>query len=297
MAHLLPGSILYPFGPACDDELAPEDDDGSTDRIRLLHPFTFYHETHDNCYVNNNGAISFEKPVPDYTPDAFPLADFCMVCPYWADCDNENEGDIYFGQRTDKETLETISEHLKNYFELSTCEIRSALIVTWYRVGYHGSESNKTNTFQAVLCTDEEKSFAIFNYHDMQWTTGTASEGDALTGLGGYAAQAGFNTGREYFNMPHSRTEHIRNVQSTSNVGVPGRWVFRVDDMMAPGGCMHKDTFLHFGQTIWTDQSCDEKCSCKISRKMECENKPCEDNLVCLPLGRHYMCQINEEDC
>ena len=49
----------------------------------------------------------------------------------------------------------------------------------------------KTNTFQAVLVTDGLYSFVLFNYGDINWTTGTASGGDAFTGLGGTPAQVG----------------------------------------------------------------------------------------------------------
>ena len=45
------------------------------------------------------------------------------------------------------------------------------------------------DTFQAVLITDGKYSFAIFNYGIMTWTTGTASGGSSLTGLGGTPAQ------------------------------------------------------------------------------------------------------------
>lgn len=47
----------------------------------------------------------------------------------------------------------------------------------------------QVNTFQAVLITDGVSSFALFNYHEISWTTGTASGGDPLTGLGGVMAQ------------------------------------------------------------------------------------------------------------
>lgn len=48
---------------------------------------------------------------------------------------------------------------------------------------------SQVNTFQAVLITDGVSSFAIFNYQEISWTTGTASGGDPLTGLGGVMAQ------------------------------------------------------------------------------------------------------------
>ena len=43
------------------------------------------------------------------------------------------------------------------------------------------------NTFQIVLITDGVTSFAMFNYGDMQWTTGYSSGG--VDGLGGTEAE------------------------------------------------------------------------------------------------------------
>ncbi len=54
------------------------------------------------------------------------------------------------------------------------------------------------------------------------------------------SSQAGFNAGdgKRYFNIPGSRTADIVNVEETTNVGFPGRWVFRIDDAnVEVGGC------------------------------------------------------------
>lgn len=45
------------------------------------------------------------------------------------------------------------------------------------------------NTFQTVLISDGAVSFALFIYEEITWSTGTASGGDPLTGLGGTTAQ------------------------------------------------------------------------------------------------------------
>jgi hypothetical protein len=47
----------------------------------------------------------------------------------------------------------------------------------------------QVNTFQAVLVSDGSYTFTLFNYYEINWTTGTASGGDPLTGLGGVMAQ------------------------------------------------------------------------------------------------------------
>lgn len=47
----------------------------------------------------------------------------------------------------------------------------------------------KVNTFQTVLISDGVAFFSMFNYGEITWSTGTASGGDPLTGLGGTTAQ------------------------------------------------------------------------------------------------------------
>ena len=102
----------------------------------------------------------------------------------------------------------------------------------------------QTNTFQAVLATDGLLSFVIFLYADgeIQWTTGEASGG--TNGLGGIPAQVGFDAGDgiRYFAVPGSQTDEIINIASTSNVGIPGMWIFRIDGQeVVAGGCQSVD--------------------------------------------------------
>ena len=69
------------------------------------------------------------------------------------------------------------------------------------------------------MITDGTYSFVIFLYADnlIQWSLG---------------AQAGFNAGDgvRSTTIPGSLTEDILNIASTSNIGVPGKYLFRVDD-------------------------------------------------------------------
>lgn len=48
---------------------------------------------------------------------------------------------------------------------------------------------SQVNTFQSVLISDGVVHFAMFNFGEITWSTGTASGGDPLTGLGGTTAQ------------------------------------------------------------------------------------------------------------
>ena len=84
------------------------------------------------------------------------------------------------------------------------------------------------------------RSFTIFLYADgeIQWTTGDESGG--FNGLGGTPAQVGFDAGDgiRSTTIPGSRTSAIINIAQTSNVGISGTWIFRIDEETIVGaGC------------------------------------------------------------
>ena len=95
----------------------------------------------------------------------------------------------------------------------------------------------QTNTFQCILATTVTESFVILLYPDgeIQWTTGIASDG--FGGLGGTEALAGINVGDGVndITIPGSLTPNIINITQTSNVGIPGVWMFKVSE----GNCLH----------------------------------------------------------
>ena len=66
--------------------------------------------------------------------------------------------------------------------------------------------------------TDGQHSYVTFLYDDIQWT----DSGRALAGI-----NAG--DGVRSVTLPGSGTEDIRNLTTTSNVGVEGVWMYRVD--------------------------------------------------------------------
>ncbi|NXW66419.1 TECTA protein, partial [Eurystomus gularis] len=231
-------SLLYPYGPAQRDQKNPKLDDGTSRKVSLTVPFTFYSKEYRSLYVNNNGVISFDTRVSQYTPDPFPLADGRpFVAPFWADVNNVKGGDVFYRQTTEPALLERITEDINRYFPTIPFRATWAFVATWDHVAYYGTESQKGNTFQAALTTNTERSFIILNYWDIQWTTGVASGGDAETGLGGTPAHAGFNSGddKNFYNIPGSQTDAIINITTTSNVNVPGRWVFQVDEFKVIG--------------------------------------------------------------
>ncbi|XP_047398612.1 sushi, nidogen and EGF-like domain-containing protein 1 isoform X7 [Sciurus carolinensis] len=306
---------FYPFGAERGDSVTPKQDDGGSGLRPLSVPFPFFGAEHSGLYVNNNGIISFLKEVSQFTPVAFPIAkDRCVVAAFWADVDNRRAGDVYYREATDAATLHRASEDVRRYFpELPDFSATWVFIATWYRVTFFGgSSSSPVNTFQTVLITNGKSSFTIFNYESISWTTGThASSGGNSAGLGGIAAQAGFNAGdgRRYFNIPGSRTADMAEVETTTNVGVPGRWAFRIDDaQVRVGGCGHTTSVclalrpcLNGGECIddCVTGNPSYSCSCLAGftgRRCqldvnECASHPCQNGGTCTHGVNSFSCE------
>ena len=200
--------------------------------------------------------VSFDAAVPQFTPDSFPITGSALFSPYWADVDIRGTGQIYYRESSDQNLLNKATTDIISIFpEFSGSFSASRLfIATWDRVGYFNSNtdlvcslllyiiisqkfyialnilySSQTNTFQCIIISDGTHTFVTFLYNDIQWTTGDASGGTG--GFGGTPAQVGFNAGDgTFFSLQGSQTAAIVDIESTTNVGVPGQYTFRVDE-------------------------------------------------------------------
>ncbi|XP_053355426.1 sushi, nidogen and EGF-like domain-containing protein 1 isoform X2 [Clarias gariepinus] len=311
----VPFEDFYPFGQEQGDTQTIKQDDGGSGLVGISVAFPFFGDRHTGLYVNNNGLVSFLREVSQFTPVAFPIAgDRRVVAPFWADIDNRHAGKVFYRESKDPKILKRATEDIHHYFpEFPTFTATWVLIATWHKVTFFGgSPVTPVNTFQVVLITDGELSFTIFQYHNVTWTTGMhASSGGNRSGLGGIAAQAGFNAGdgRRYFNIPGSRTDDVVEVETTTNVGYPGRWVFRIDDAQVKVGscndsasvCPHLRPCLNGGRCIddciTGNPSFTCSCLAGFNGRMcqididECSSNPCQNGGTCTDKVNSFTCQ------
>lgn len=151
----------------------PTNDDGSFGPIDIPFTFNLYGNDYTSLYINTNGNVTFNDPLWQYSADGFPIST-PMIAPFWADVDTRQGGMIYY-------------KILDN-----------AIIITWDQVGYFSQQTDKLNEFQMILTDGTTDMIGFgnnirFNYEDMQWTTGSASQGS--NGFGGIPATVGINEG------------------------------------------------------------------------------------------------------
>lgn len=156
-------------------QLAMEgNDDYYTSVIPLPFAFDFYGTTYTEFYINNNGNVSFGNPYSTFTPSGFPVNDFPMLAPFWADIDTRSVGQVFYKMESSRVT------------------------VIWNAVGYFSNHTDKLNTFELIFTNGWDPVVGAgynvaFSYGDMQWTTGDASGGE--NGFGGVPATVGLNKG------------------------------------------------------------------------------------------------------
>src|SRR5581483_4424639 len=155
-------------------------DDGSTSAVALGFAVDFFGSNTSTVYVNNNGNITFNGALSQFTPNG--LASGVgqpIIAPFFADVDTRGIGSglVTYGTGT-------YNEH-------------NAFGVEWPAIGYYSRGTDKLNTFELIL-TDRSDTGAgnfdiEFNYDQIQWETGGASGGSG--GLGGTSAAVGYSNG------------------------------------------------------------------------------------------------------
>ena len=227
MANLASAAVAGPGSPLLTGlggdsgfgtRIMQPNDDGSSLLLDLPFTLNFFGNSYADYYVNNNGNISFGRPLSEFTPQVFPIANVPMIAPYWGDVDTRNQSGL--------------SNPFHNNVYLASTN--NSLVVTWDTVGYYDQHNDKQNTFQLVLTdrsaqTSHAGDFDMeFRYGKLEWTTGDASDGQH--GLGGSAAVAGWNAGIAVnsFALAGSGSQNILQLVSGSNTGQTGVYRFEV---------------------------------------------------------------------
>ncbi len=110
--------------------------------------------------LNNNGILSFSRPVSGYSPETFPLSsNLKVVAPYWADVDTSGTGTVWYRQTTDKQILEraqydvTKDPTLFPALNLGDFSPSLVFIATWDHVGYYSRRTDKVSEIREVVYT------------------------------------------------------------------------------------------------------------------------------------------------
>ncbi|KAM9837942.1 alpha-tectorin-like [Aulostomus maculatus] len=216
---------------------------------------------------------------------AFQINDGSLSCTF-NDLDHRENGVVFFNQYTSGCVLQQATSDIQEYFPELTFNASWVFIATWYEVAYFPTTGTQT-TVQAVLISGGQYSFVVMNYGTIASTYHTV--------------QAGYDTigSTNHFSIPGSFSGTATGSHSAfrlnSNVNVPGRWAFRVDD--GPLGCTFNGEPVQQGDSFWSDSSCAQMCTC-TSAGLQCHSQPCSFSQICRPAAFQFSCQtVQRQTC
>lgn len=218
-------------------------DDGSTGLVSLGFTGNFAGVNISQCYVNNNGNITFAAPLNQFTPSNLNTMNTGIIAPFFADVDTRAIGSaiVRYGAGT-------VGGH--SAFGVDYGGLNSAG-VPYGGVGYYPQGTDKLNDFQVLLVDRSDTGTGNFdieiNYKQIKWETGGASGG--TSGLGGYSARVGYTNGTgvagTHYELAGSGINGAlldggpNSSAANSNVGVPGRYLFTARQGTITPGITH----------------------------------------------------------
>ncbi len=192
-------------------------DDESTSLIEISSIFesglNFFGNNYTDLYINNNGNITFTSSLYNFIPFGITESLIPIIAAFFADVDTRS------GELTPSPGGVSTGSNLL-YWDFDTANDR--MIITWDDVGAY-DYLTVPNAFQMVLTDLGNGDFSIeFRYEEVEWLLGDASDNEV--------ARAGYSSGNgvDYFELPQSGTEEMANLENTSNIGDPGRYLFNV---------------------------------------------------------------------
>ncbi|KAE8294410.1 Sushi, nidogen and EGF-like domain-containing protein 1 [Larimichthys crocea] len=288
----VPLEDFYPFGQDKGDSQTIAQDDGGSRLVEISVAFPFFGDRHTGLYVNNNGLVSFLREVSQFTPVAFPIAgDRRVVAPFWADVDNRRAGRVFYRESKEPSILRRASGDVKTYFpEFPNFNATWVLISTWLQVTFFGGNSmTPVNTFQVECMPAVEETW-------LGW------EGLQHRQVSMPVMASAISTSPAHAQLT------VVNVEGTTNVGFPGRWVFRIDDAnVEVGGCNNSASVCpHLRPCLNGGQCIDDcitgnpsfTCSCLAGftgRRCqinvdECASYPCQNGGTCEDQINSFIC-------
>ena len=170
--------------------------------------------------------LNFRLATSVFGPKPLSVSSNPLIAPFFHDINTVRGGDIYYRLSNNVSTLTDVKNYLASLYSMDdpnnpiawNFSPSSVFICTWDQVASFESlsEGIRLNTIQVALITDNNSSYVIFIYKDIQW---------------GPFARIGFQSanGQSVFELPYSGLEDTVNMDSYSNVGRKGVFVYRVD--------------------------------------------------------------------
>uniref|UniRef100_A0A672RBH8 Zgc:112964 n=1 Tax=Sinocyclocheilus grahami TaxID=75366 RepID=A0A672RBH8_SINGR len=218
--------IFYPFGAVAGDTEILENGGDTSYLVVFSTPFTYFGRTYNITYVNNNGLLTFSQAIPETDPYPFPAyGDEDYIAPLLTDLDDLGIGIYSYQEYTSGSVLTRATQDINQYFPGRDFTASWVFVATWdyvltWDMNVFNQHSGPAITVQAVLISDGFFSFILIHYGDCAAIPTAVGAGyDTINSTDYYQIHYDPNGG---YSIPI--------LKNTTNVGVPGRWAFLVNN-------------------------------------------------------------------
>ncbi|XP_009866748.1 PREDICTED: mucin-4 [Apaloderma vittatum] len=239
---IMPAASLYPFGiEQGDQEYVQRTVDFNSPLFKPEIGFPFGKSLRDTLYFTDNGQIIF-PPTDNYIPSNPnpPPQGFSgqeslpMVAAFWDDADFSQGVGITWYQEystlnpTQDPLVHDVEAKIEKYLKTSYVA-KWTLKVTWEKAPAYPSrhDDTQTSTYQAVLTTDGNHSFALLLYQDggMRWDYTKLAADNVLIG---FSSGDGYAQNNELSQEPPD-VKYRPDQHSSTGTDVRGLWLYRLD--------------------------------------------------------------------
>ncbi|XP_032924312.1 mucin-4 [Catharus ustulatus] len=237
-----PATSLYPFGvEGGDKEYVRRMVDFNSPLFKPEIGFPFGKSLRDALYFTDNGQIIF-PPTDNYVPsnpnpppwgftgrESLP-----MVAAFWDDADfSKGVGTTWYQEystlsSTQNPVVQDVEAKIEKYLKIPYVA-KWTLKVTWEKAPAYPSrrDDTQTSTYQAVLTTDGNRSFALLLYQDggMRWDYTKLAAANVLIG---FSSGNGYAQNNKLTQKPPA-VKYRPDQYSSAGSDVRGLWIYRLD--------------------------------------------------------------------
>ncbi|KAI8737995.1 multiple epidermal growth factor domains protein 6, partial [Biomphalaria glabrata] len=215
---------LYPYGPAQTDSQLPKDSEFVTRRYTIQDYIPWDNQLVRTIYISVNGLISFDEEFSSYLPRRLPVTNKKLLAVYWSDLDivSGDVGQVYCQMYSksgnlNKTIFNLANKDVMNYGGVDFYDASLVIVVTWYDVAPYPLSDAERVTFQCVIISDGETTYAIYTYANGALQFNPVLQRDLELGWGSY-------------NLDPRRSNYYNFDSVIGNTGETGRWIFKIGE-------------------------------------------------------------------
>ncbi|KAI1729049.1 calcium-binding EGF domain-containing protein [Ditylenchus destructor] len=258
---------LYPYGQNQDDQLAQSE----VQALKLQTPLTFLEKNYEIIYIHRDGFVTFNPDFGLQNPTKLPIPDSQIISVFWQ---RSHDMRVFFRESTDPNILGLAHSEVNIQYRYGNdFVVKSVIVITWEEGRSEKDSDAKAkndNVFQIALILGENACFAHIVYSRLRLN----GDNKPVAGLSG-----GYGENAYTFSLPSSGTADALQFIEKSNIGIPGEWLFRIDEeriYLCGAGFQGLECVDSCGPSQWY-LDCSRICHCVDGNECNKETGECPD--------------------